>query len=483
MIVGIDGLQPAQVTPELTPKLAAWASGGVIFEDHHAVFPTVTRTNVVSMLTGRYPGGHGLAANNLVIRDFDPHRFVPAMRHELTEVADKTGRVLLAPNLADILGANGMEFVAVGTGTSGNAFLQNPNASRAGGATIHPEFCLPGSLHKELVSRFGSWPDKRPEDEKRLARAVQVLTEYVLSERCPAVSMLWFSDPDSAQHAAGVGSGLAVRSLAAVDRQFGSLLAWLEQSGRDANTYVIVVSDHGYSTITGTVDVEGWVREAGFRSGDRPGGVVVAPNGGSVLFYVHGHDRATADRLAARLMEQPWCGPLFAAEAGGPIPGTLPLSLVGSEGPRAPDLAMSFTWDSTPNEAGFPGHIYCAAVGPAAPGLGMHGSMSRHEQRCVLIARGPSFKSGVALATPSGNVDLAPTVLSILGISGGEEMDGRPLHEALIDGPEPQPAEAAAEVSEAERPIAGGLYRQRVTVSTVGSTRYVIEGNRTGDTE
>ena len=62
---------------------------------------------------------------------------------------------------------------------------------------------------------------------------------------------------------------------------------------------MIVVSDHGYSTIISSIEVEAMVREAGFPPGDSPGGVVVAPNGGSVLFYVHDKDRATADKLCS----------------------------------------------------------------------------------------------------------------------------------------------------------------------------------------
>ena len=482
LLVGVDGLQPAQMTPGLMPNLSAWAAGGVTFDNHHSVFPTVTRTNVVSMLTGRYPGGHGLVANNLLLRDFDVGRAIPASKRELTEVMEKTGRLLLAPHLADILDAHGREFVAVGVGSNGNAFLQNPNAGRSGGATIHPEFCLPDGLHDELVSRFGPWPEKRPADEERLSHALRILTEYVLGERSPAAAMLWCSNLDSAQHATGVGSELAERSLAVVDRQFGSLLAWLERSGRAADTDVMVVSDHGYSTISGTVEVAAWLRDEGFPPAGRQGGVVAAPNGGSVLFYVHNRDRATADRLAARLMRQRWCGALLASEAMDRIPGTLPAALVGLEGARVPDLTMSFAWDSTSNRHGFQGHIYSTAGAlPAGPGLGMHGSMSRHEQRCVLIARGPSFKTGLALATPSGNVDLAPTVLHILGVDGGEDIDGRVLREALAGGPEPGSVVWSTEVSAAERLVEGGVYRQRITVSRPGKTTYVDEGRASLD--
>ena len=472
-MVVFDGLQPAQVTPELMPNLAALAVQGVTFKRHHSVFPTVTRANVATMVTGRYPGGHGLAANNLVIREFDPDHAIAALEPELTQVARMTGRVLLCDTLADILSRHGLEYVAVGVGTSGNAYLHNPNAGISGGATIHPDFCLPNILHEQLISRFGQWPTKMRPNTERMAHAVRIMTEYVLPERNPAVSLIWLSEPDDSQHADGVGRQLAKSALLAADRQLGRLIEWLEETGRASQTDVMVVSDHGYSTITAVCDLEVLVREAGFASGGRPGGVVVAHNGGAVLFYVHRSDRATADRLAAWLMAQPWCGALVASPAVAGIPGTLPAALVGYSGGHAPDLAMSFAWDSEPNEVGIAGRVYSSG---GSPGLGTHGSMSRQEMRCVLVATGPSFRRGASLDTPSGNVDLAPTILRVLGIPSPDPMDGRVLAEALADGPDSDSVIRATEVCNAERALETGVYRQQITISRIGTTAYVDEG-------
>ena len=143
LIVAFDGLQPSQVRADLAPNLAAFAAGGVTFTRNHPVFPTVTRINVASLVTGRHPGSHGLAGNTLVFRDYDPDNTMQAMAPLLAKVAEQTGRVLLTPTLADILHDHGEEYVAVGVGTSGNAYVQNPRAEALGGATIHPEFCLP----------------------------------------------------------------------------------------------------------------------------------------------------------------------------------------------------------------------------------------------------------------------------------------------------------------------------------------------------
>ena len=470
-IVVFDGLQPAQVIPELMPNLARLAAEGVTCNNHHAVFPTVTRANVASIVTGHQPGAHGLTGNMLVIPEFDPHHAIGALEPVLSEVAAKTP-VLLQPTLGDILHRHGQEFIAVGTGTSGNAYLQNPNAETQGGATIHPDFCLPRPLHGDITARFGPWPDRRGPSAAKLARAVDIVAEYILAERQPAVSLLWLSEPDSSQHAHGVGSEEAVSTIREADRQFGRLLEWLDKRGLSPDTNVIVASDHGYSTISEVIDIEAALREAGFPTGDEPGGVAVAPNGGSVLFYAASDTAATAGRLAEWLTAQPWCGALVASDAAGNIPGTLPAGLAGLEGPRAPCLAMSLRWDSTINHAGFAGHAYSTNL---APGLGQHGSMSRHETRNVLFARGPDFKQSATITTPTGNVDLAPTILHLLGLPGGAGMHGRVLQETLRGGPET--VEWHAATHEAERDTPTGHYRQAVTVSRVGETMYVEQGS------
>ena len=96
LIVAFDGLQPAQVTPALMPNLAAFVAEGVAFDNHHPVYPSVTRINAATMVTGRYPGAHGLAANMLVMRDYDPYNAFSALEPTLAEVARKTSVLLAA---------------------------------------------------------------------------------------------------------------------------------------------------------------------------------------------------------------------------------------------------------------------------------------------------------------------------------------------------------------------------------------------------
>ena len=470
LIMVFDGLQPAQITPELMPNLAKFAGGGVTFANHHPVFPTVTRVNASSLVTGCTPGRHGLAGNTFLCRDYDPHRVIPALEPTLQEIADSTGRTLLVPTLADLLGEHGMEYFAVGTGTSGNAYVHNPNAATAGGATIHPDFTLPRSLQAELTERFGDWPAQDLPNTARLVHARRILTDFILPERDPAVALLWSSEPDKTQHEDGVGLGRTPQALAEADAEFGELLAWMEANGRADTTDVFVASDHGYSTISEVVRVEQLLRDAGFATIDRPGGVAVAANGGSALLYVNDGDQATAETLTTWLVGQPWCGPLFASERVGHPAGTLPTALLGCEGPRSPDLIMSFPWLSTDNSAGYAGH---APATGGAVGQGQHGSLSQHELRNTGLAGGPSVKRETVIETPTGNIDLAPTILHFLGLEAeAAAMDGRVLFEAL-EGGSPAPA-PNRQKHEAERPG----FRQELQISAVGMTKYVDWGNR-----
>lgn len=468
LIAAFDGLQPSQVRPGLTPTIHRLASDGVTFARHHAVFPTVTRVNAASMVTGRHPGGHGLLGNTLVVPEWEPHRAIPALAPELGAIAGAMSRVLLAPTLGEMLRPHGLTFGTVVGGSSGNAYVQHPHAARVGGAVLHPEFTLPANHHALMVERLGAWPPKRSPEIGRIRQAADVLLGYLLPEVDPDVALVWFPEPDTSQHAAGVGSPPAMEALTAADAELGRILVELGRRGVEPD--VLVVSDHGYSTVARRIPIEGVVREAGFPPGHAPGGVTVAANGGATLFYVRESDTGVLERLTGWLVAQPWTGALIAGRVEGAALGLLPGDLVGLAGPRAADVALSFRWDSGDAANGFAGRADSAE---GAPGLGTHGSGSPHELGCVLIARGPSFRQRLVSELPSGNVDIAPTVLRLLGVTTDAALDGRPLSEGLRTAAD-RPSEAAGlHRYEALCRMGGVSLVHRAVVEGVGHARYV----------
>ena len=178
--------------------------------------------------------------------------------------------------------------------------------------------------------------------------------------------------------------------------------------------------------------------------------------------------------MVAWLMSQPWCGNLTVAERAGSIPGTLPAALVGGEGQRAPDVAMSFRWSPNANPAGYAGAIF--STGGVA-GQGQHGSMGRSELHNILFARGPDFKDNQVVNVPSGNIDLAPTILELLGLPSVEGTEGRVLGEALSGGPDPAEVEWFSDLHSTDCPVGEKVYRQQIRLSRVGDTVYVHEGD------
>ena len=142
----------------------------------------------------------------------------------------------------------------------------------------------------------------------------------------------------------------------------------------------------------------------------------------------------------------------------------------GWAGP-APPMSCSHFGGIRPRAAnGFAGSADSAE---GAPGLGTHGSGSPHELRCVLIGRGPSFRQRTVSELPSGNIDVAPTVLHLLGVATDVPLDGRPLLEAFRTAPGPLPTASAPQAHEAicER---DGLRRvHRAVVESVGHARYL----------
>jgi arylsulfatase A-like enzyme len=63
---------------------------------------------------------------------------------------------------------------------------------------------------------------------------------------------------------------------------------------------------------------------------------------------------------------------------------------------------------------------------------GSHGSTSRFCIHNTLLAAGPDIRVGFRDELPSGNVDVAPTILHLLGVQPEKPFDGRILTEALL---------------------------------------------------
>jgi arylsulfatase A-like enzyme len=274
---------------------------------------------------------------------------------------------------------------------------------------------------------------------------------------------VWFPEPDTSQHAYGVDSPEAQQMYSLADANLGRLLESISDSGEEPD--VFVVSDHGYSTIDSVIDVHVELASAGFYPDQGARSVVAAENGGSVLLYLPQKNDQLAIDLVNWLHAQDWVGAIatdFAAVSNHKFAS---ISDIGLDGPRSPDVIVTMRSVETGQSA--PLERSGTATGGVI-GAGSHGGGSPAELHNTLIASGPSFlsnSSGIRSQIASGNIDVAPTVLELLGIPVPTHMEGRILTEALVGGT--APIVPASTNSSEQSPI--------VRTATTGEKTYICE--------
>jgi arylsulfatase A-like enzyme len=151
------------------------------------------------------------------------------------------------------------------------------------------------------------------------------------------------------------------------------------------------------------------------------------------------------------------------------------MSTTQDQNSRSPDILISFQWSEEVNSQGIQGTA-AFAKGDVPVGAGSHGSISPYDIRNLLVAAGPNFKNGICDQTPSGIMDLTPTILHILGLTAYNVLEGRVLSEALAGGPDPKDIPCEAYTTRASRTMGGQTYEQELHTSRVNSTEYLDWG-------
>ena len=479
VVVVWDGLRPDSVTETNTPTLYKLAKAGVFFQNHHAVYLSSTEVNGVAMATGAFPQHSGVMAN----REFRP-QINPLKQTEIESLdavrkgdALSSNRYIALPTIAEILQRAGRKTALAGTKPVALLWDRHEEGRGCGDcANFFAGRIVPEKAgQKFTVPKFN--PVNAPNDQQDAA-TTQMLTGQLWDGGVPTFSLLWLSEPDYTQHGFGPGSEKARQALLSSDRNLALVLAELEARGVRNKTDIFIVSDHGFSTIARSVDVAEVLQTAGFKAArqftEEPvaGDIMVVGNGGSVLFYVIGHDPALTGKLVGFLQQQGFTGVIFTRET---MEGTFPLELIKLNTAAAPDVVVSLRWISDRSATGVEGMLISDGKS-RGPGQGNHTSLSSFDMRATLVAQGPDFRSGLINQLPSGNADLAPTILSILNIRPPEKLDGRELTEALlVDIKDIAPIESRT--IDTTRDLKEHVWRQYLRVTQFGGTTYFDEGN------
>jgi arylsulfatase A-like enzyme len=429
LVIVVDGLRPDYVTEDVMPRLFRLGRRGTVFTAHHSVFPTVTRVNASSVVTGAYPETHGLLGNTIFIPSASATRVLDTGEREDLEAIERAeGRLLTAPTLGEILQRGGRKLLGVSSGSTGSAYLLNHTT--AGGAIIHTDYTKPAELESKVLAVLGAPPAHATPNDPQNQRAIDAYLKLGLDDLRPDVTLLWLNDPDGTAHANGIGAPLTRKSLSLVDGGIGRVEDGLRMRGLLESTNIVVTSDHGFSTETSELDLARLMAPFTATMQDGSKDIVVAE--GAIYLRSAGAKARLVD-IVTMLQKRPEVGAIFtrASSAGqteGAVPGTLSFDVVRWNHPRSGDILVSANWSNKANEFGFKGTT-------TQDGVAGHGTSSPYDIHNTLLAAGPDFRERASSDLPTANVDLAPTLLHLLGIVPPSTMSGRVIDEALRGGP------------------------------------------------
>lgn len=482
VLVVWDGMRPDFINGTNTPTLYELAHRGVFFAHNHSVYITSTEVNGTALATGDYPQHSGIIGNREYRPEIDPLAPFGTESLAAMRAADQHGGYLNVPTLAETLQRHGFSTAIAG---SKPVVLLQDHAARPDNATNVVLFegnAFPPTVLATLTNALGPFYDIGNTKTNRDMWTSRSLTELIWKNDVPAFSLLWMAEPDNTQHGTGLGSAPSLAAMRNSDYALSRLIAELKAKGVFDLTDIFVVSDHGFSTISEMVDLAAQLRQAGFKverqfkTPPSTGDVMLVGLGGSALLYVTGHDEKTIEGIVKFLQGQNYVGNIFTTRAR---EGTFALDDALIHSKEAPDIVVSFRWTSDVNANGVPGRVVSESQGSNMTSTAQkatHASLSPFDLHNTLIAAGRDFRQGFVDETPSGNVDVAPTILRILGIKPSQPMDGRVLSEALATSSDNAP-KVETKTLRAEAKLPSGEWSQTLEISEVHGVRYLDQGN------
>jgi hypothetical protein len=295
-----DGLRADDLTPSITPNYFALARSGVVFTDHHAVYPTFTMMNSASIATGTYPGMHGFYGNVVYApsakgknaKGADIDFFAPAFIEDfgvVEAVRDAyQGKLTLVSTMLQAAQAKGLRTAAVGK--FGAAFIQD---YARGGIILDEDAAMPLAFAKELqrasyplprnsvnayeagaltlakdngdptapisIARLNDGHTGDPLDHsgalsrRGFAYLTDVFVNYILPNKKPDLMIFWSKEPDATSHAYGPGTYNSIDATRMNDEILGRVVEKLRQLGWEDSTDIIITQDHNHSTVSGDV--------------------------------------------------------------------------------------------------------------------------------------------------------------------------------------------------------------------------------------
>src|SRR4051812_260343 len=314
-----DGMRPDFVNERNTPSLSKLAHEGVFFSHHHSTYISATEVNGTAIATGSYPAHSGLIGNSEYRPGID---LLKPIHTEVVSVVRKGdevtgGHYLQVATLPEIVREHGGRAVVAGAKPIALLPDRATRSSPDQGINIFAGSVLPSGMQEIISKTQGGFPRDEAHGQTRNDWTTKVLIKPIWDEGIPEFSLLWLNQPDAAQHASSPGSPDTLAAIRNTDENLARILTALETKGMRNKTDVLVLSDHGCSTVSARADVSDALNAADFMAvrefdhAPNNGEILVVSNGGSCMIYVIGHDSTLVERIVKFLQGWPSAGVIF----------------------------------------------------------------------------------------------------------------------------------------------------------------------------
>jgi len=407
-MISLDGTRPVDALGTgLLPSLEALAARGAVAERLVPPFPSNTFPSHVTLVTGVAPERHAIVNNTF----YDAER-------GLFDKRDIPSWIEVEP-LWSLLAAEGIPSASF-------HWVGSEGAWRSGRGPRHWRPFDKGVSEMTKVRTILGWLDLADTRDR------------------PRFVTAWFRGADGPGHKHGPGSEPARRSLARQEPAVAALIQGIAERGLWPSTTVFVVSDHGMASASHRVDLDGALEQAGLKAW-------VVGIGGFAQVYLLAKDEDARRVDAARVVKIAQGLGLEARFR----PDAEPELRVAH--PRFGDVVVwsprgsAMVLKREQREAGFHGYR------PEHPDMG-----------ALFVAAGRGIAPGVSLASVRA-VDVAPTLLALLGVARPDWMEGRVIAGLGSLGAGPPGGDGARSAASAtiSHPGAGDLEYRKAGVPEV----------------
>jgi predicted AlkP superfamily pyrophosphatase or phosphodiesterase len=369
VLISIDGFANHYLDEYQPTNILKIANKGVLAKALHPVYPSKTFPNHVSIVTGVYPGKHGIVHNKFYHRELAKTYQLGAGKNDATWLTALPFWTLLEQN----------------NRKSAIYFWPESETTVQG---VLPSYLYPF--------------DKKTSGQARIDKIIEWLK--LPSAKRPEFIASYFSLVDTAGHHSGPHSNELVTAIKKIDSLIGQLVNRIEHEV-PSGVNLILVSDHGMVQ-TGVQNAVDWQQVVGDFTSNKNMNIV----SGQTQLYIYSDSKSLIKDVRSQITTHAFNNNKYTVYQQGSFPEHWHLN---ERGPAIPDLII----EAIPPYTFTHKDKYVSTAS--------HGYDSKNVAKLngIFIANGPAFKEGYVNIAFS-NVNVFPLLAYLHNVKISHKIDG-----------------------------------------------------------